>query len=346
MRTCFWNKALAWKEWRQNKGKFWVIGVLMSITPIIGTTFFFIFKAVSKHFSYINLNSVNSATAWSEGIAAMMRFPGNSSMGMFAVLAALGLGALVIAQERPENTLEFLVTTPVSRREIAATKFLVGIGGLFGIMAVNFLFIAGLALFLPAEYTILEARTWFILETAVLLALFGLGFLVAMVTGNLLASLLSTLVVAFCPMLVTGFLFELLQVFRAFSRGSEYTAYLILMKIGEYLTLPQYIINYHNLKSQAVLLVPALLLATLVFFFLAIVLFERNPLERSGQLLMFGDTRKVIKVVVSLFVAVIVTVAVGNTSTTLSGFTLVLVLLSVYFFCAGIMSLYYKAKRS
>jgi hypothetical protein len=40
MKTCYWNRALAWKEWRQNNSKIWVLGVFMSGTPIIGTVFF------------------------------------------------------------------------------------------------------------------------------------------------------------------------------------------------------------------------------------------------------------------------------------------------------------------
>ncbi|CEO88172.1 MAG TPA: hypothetical protein GX520_05120 [Syntrophaceticus sp.] len=112
-------------------------------------------------------------------------------------------------------------------------------------------------------------------------------------------------------------------------------AFTIFMNVGQYLTLPHYILNYHDYVIQAALLVPALLLATFLFFFLGIALFERNPLERSGQLLVFGDTRKVIQVVASLFIAVVVTIAVGEFFTTLRGFTLLLVLLGAYFLCSG-----------
>jgi hypothetical protein len=111
-------------------------------------------------------------------------------------------------------------------------------------------------------------------------------------------------------------------------------AFTIFMNVGQYLTLPHYILNYHDYVIQAALLVPALLLATFLFFFLGIALFERNPLERSGQLLVFGDTRKVIQVVASLFIAVVVTIAVGEFFTTLRGFTLLLVLLGAYFLCS------------
>jgi hypothetical protein len=90
-------------------------------------------------------------------------------------------------------------------------------------------------------------------------------------------------------------------------------AFTIFMNVGQYLTLPHYILNYHDYVIQAALLVPALLLATFLFFFLGIALFERNPLERSGQLLVFGDTRKVIQVVASLFIAV-----AGSTQESLS----------------------------
>jgi ABC-type transport system involved in multi-copper enzyme maturation permease subunit len=336
MRASFWNKAIAWKEWRQHKGKFWGFGVILSITPIINPVFLFIIKAVDK--PHVNPDPIfNDPAAWSGSIAAMLNSPSNSSMGIFAVLVALGLGALAVAQERSENTLEFLVATPLSRREIAGTKFLVGAGGLVCIMFVNFLFITALALILPADYTIAEAFGWFVRETAVLLALFGLGFLAAVVTGNLVASLLGALAVAFSPYYIAVILCELLQTLGIIPR--EYAAYDMLMNIGRYMTLPQYISDYQNFVSHAALLVPALLLAALALFFLAAALFERNPLERGGQLLVFGDTKRIIAAVSSLFVAALVTIAVGNRS---SNLTLILVFLGVCLLAAGIAALVRK----
>ena len=162
MRTCFWNKALAWKEWRQNKSKFWAIGVILMSTPIIGTTFFFIFKAVSKHFGYINLNSVNSATAWSEGIAAMMRFPGNSSTGMFAVLAALGLERWLLLR----SVLKIPGVPcyhPGEQKGDRCHQILVGIGA-FWDYGCQFPVHRRFGAFSAGRIHILEALTWFILR--------------------------------------------------------------------------------------------------------------------------------------------------------------------------------------
>jgi len=341
MRASFWNKAIAWKEWRQHKGKFWGFGVILSITPIITTAFFFLFRAVAG--SYGNLSPIfNNPTDWSLKIAAMLNSPENSSMGIMAVLLALGWGALVVAQERPENTLEFLVATPVSRREIAGTKFMVGAGGLVCIMFVNFLFIAAMAVFLPATYTIAEAFVWFVLETAALLALFGLGFLTAVATGNLLSSLLGALVAAFSPVAIIGSLYQLLYLFGAFPPGSEHAAFSAFMKLGQYLTLPHYILSYQDYVLKAGLLFPALLLATLAIFFLAAALFERNPLERGGQLLVFGNAKKVSAVILSLFSAALVTFIVGNRSASLNNFTLILLFFGVCFLTAGIVTLVRK----
>lgn len=310
MKWLYWNNALAWKEWKQNSRKFWGVGVLMSMTPIITTIFFFIIKAFYPDaFAPFPV----SPTDWSTMITRMVHGDGGtSSMGLLAILLALGLGALLIAQERPQQTLEFLAATPVGRRAVAGAKFLVGAGVIVGIMLVNLLFIITMAMLLPTAYTPGAVWVWFAVTTAVLLAAFALGFLVAVVTGNLLASLIGTLVIAFCPELLMEILKELLVVLGVIGFSGSYLSTLgnLLSNLGVHLTLPFYIQNYHY-GQVSPWLVPGMLLVTMVFFVLAVYLFERNPLEMTGQALMFGNSRAILRVTVSLTVAVLAVIFVG-----------------------------------
>lgn len=342
MRLSFWNKALAWKEWRQNRWKFWGMGVLMSLTPILGTVFYFIIRAC---FPDAFGGDAGNPSLWSQHIVSMIYVnPSSSSMGMLAIIIALGLGALVIAGERSPNTLEFLTALPLSRREIAGTKFLVGAGTILGIMAVNLVFMLVMALLLPAGYTPAAACTWFAVTTGVLLALYSLGFLVAVVTGNLLASLIGAFAMAYSPAVIAELIRELLAAFRLLPVEYPHPLSQVLTEIGVYLTLPFYIVNYQWSFRNAVWLVPLLLLAGAALFSLGVKLFRRNPLERTGQVLMFGNTRRIFQVGISFFGAALAAIIAGNISSLhVSGLQFV-VFLGVFLVTWAVIDLYWRGR--
>ncbi len=343
-RLCL-NRGLVWKEWRQNWWRFWAVGVLMSMTPVLGTIFILIIRAVEPTAYFNGTTFSQDPTIWSFPIAEMVHgTSGSSSMGTLAVVLALGLGAVLLAQERHQNTLEFLVATPVSRREIAATKFLVGAGAITGIMLVNLLFIVVMAAILPARYTNSAALVWFGATTPVLLAAYALGFLVAAVTGNLLASLFGALGLLYFPGFALFFLQELLVSFGIIRFSDPVSAF--LEGLGRHLILPVYLEGYRY-GDVSEWLAPGMLLAAAVFFLLAVYLFERNPLERTGQILMFGNTRAIFRVGISLFAATLASIITPDILGNRPGAALMLgVFLGTYALCSALILIFYKVQRS
>jgi hypothetical protein len=351
----FWNKALAWKEWRQNWWQFWTAFVLISATPMIGTLWYFFIKAVvDPGASFAGGDGFTSANAWSYLITqAVSGESVSSSTGYPAVFIALALGVNLIAQERTHNSLEFLVSTPVSRREIAATKYLMGAGVIVAIMAVNLLFILFMALVLPATYTTPAVLAWFAVTTSVLLAVYSLGFLIAAITGNLPAAFLGALGLAFAPKYALELLQQLLLAcFQIAWFDYHGPVYRVLEHLGNLLTLPYYLkpysyMEFHVLYASPLAggwLVPPLLLAAAGFSVLGVRLFERNPLERTGEILMFGDFKALVKVAVSLLAAAVVTMA---SSHVLKAGPLIslLVFLGIYVAGSACFSLFYRSRR-
>lgn len=343
MRLSFWNKALAWKEWRQNRWKFWGIGVLMSMTPTLGTVFYFIIRAC---FPDAYWGGAGNPSLWSRHLDSMIYVePSSTSMGMLAIIMALGLGALLIAGERSPNTLEFLAALPLSRKEIAGTKFLVGAGTILGVMVVNLVFMLVMALLLPAGYTPAAACTWCAVTTGVLLALYSLGFLVAVVTGNLLASLIGAFAVAYSPAVIAELIREMLEVFRLLPVDYPHPLSQALEDIGLYLTLPSYIVNYQWSFRNAVWLVPLLLLAGAALFSLGLQLFRRNPLERTGQVLMLGNARRIFQVGISFFGAALAVIIAGNISSLSDTGVQFVVFLGVFLVTWAVIDLYWRGRN-
>ena len=300
------NKALLWKEWRQSHWLFGVAFLLMSFTTIFQTLIFWIVKAIRPSVYVYNHNI--DPTLWSWSIANMINYNYDSSLNIIGVYVAIGIGVQLMARERSHNTLEFLVATPVSRREIVQVKYFLGAGVILVILLVNFLFVSMAALILPAKYTLIAAVKWFALAGAVLLAIFSISFFVSIITGNSFAVLIGVQVI-FSPFFIGEMLLKILACYGIIpytnSRIHEVVSY-----IGEHLTLPFYLGHGDARDVGEMMLaldIPIMLLVALVFYLFSVSLFERNPLERNGQVLMFGNFMSMLKVGVPFIAAVIAT---------------------------------------
>ncbi len=295
------NKGLLWKEWKQNWWKCWAVFVLMSMTPIISPALGYIIMRVDPEVGG------QFWSFWLETVLKMVTVnPGQTSMGMMAVWVALGLAILLLAQERNQNSLDFLVAMPVSRREIVSAKFLIGMMAITIIMLINLIFIVVLGCLMAVPQLIFPALAWFAVTTAVLLAVFSLAFLAATITGNLVASLVGAIVLVFGPKLLLALLYGLLASFGVFGWGGGGIADLLL-ELGRNLTVSEYIRTYtYGQTSLAV--IPVMLAVGGASFILAMKAFVNNHLERDGQILVVGNSFKITWIVLSLTGAMLVTI--------------------------------------
>ncbi len=309
MKHLFWNKvtnkALLWKEWRQNRWKFLGALIIMSFTPIINTVQYWLMPS-----SY-----GSSEVYWSQGILRILVYGSENSIEFWGMFVALGLGALMLGQERESHALEFIAAAPFSRRQIIVTKFILGTMVIVGIMLINALFMILAASLLPALYTVGMVIKWFLLTTVTLLVIFSFTLMLSTVTGNVLAAGGISLLFLFLPMLLQGMV---VGVFRSLGFiGANSGIENLSEVIAKYVTIPRYLEypagfytpEVGRLLYQKTLppdywgIVSILLLAIVLFLVLAVFLFERNPLEKRGEILMFGNFKRILQVSLAILTA-------------------------------------------
>ncbi len=287
-------KGLLWKEWRQYYKYFFLAFVIISLEPVLVPITYWVYRACDR------------ADAWSDGIKAILA-TGSSTTEVIAIIAAIVLAALMLAGERGSG-LNYLVSTPVSRREIITAKYIVGSLGILAMMLFISLFLIVAGQLLPAQYSAQEVIQWAGLTTAALLCLFSLALLVAAFSGGILSSALFTAIIMWLPWMLVSLTMYVFRQFCAVSTALELKARYIVA----YLFIPDYISRdgrhiWSSNSNQFIdrvtpdypLEIIALLLASLLFFWLAIKIFEKNPLERQGELLLFGNFKQIGAIFVS-----------------------------------------------
>ena len=287
------NKALLWKEWRQNRWLLLLLLLFVIYTPIIDAVIFWVDTMMGMYRGLYGL--FGSADPWSFKVTSaikglMVDESDGWSMGFNPLFplapVAVGLwGVLLIARERTPNTLEFLAAAPVSRREIAGTKLFFGAASIIGMMTVNLLFVLGIMLVAPVGYTWTEALFWFAYCVSYLLSLFSLGFLIAAVTGNWVATLGAVLLCSHLHWLLADTIR-----FFGLPMGLSDSAWERIRNGLEYIDLFFYL-SYYAIGQVHMGHVAALFTAFLVLGMLSLRLFEKSPLEKNGQAFVFGSAR-------------------------------------------------------
>lgn len=289
-------RGLLWKEWRQYRGYFLLAFLFISKDTILVPISAWVYQVG------------DSADAWSAGIKNILA-TGFSTTETTAVIMVVLLAALMLAGERT-GTLNYLVTTPVSRQEIIRAKLLSGCLVIISIMSVisGFLLLAGALL--PAQYSAEEVINWVVITTAALLCLFSLALLVASFSRGILSSALITMVIMVLPWMLISMVLQIFRQFYTLSAGIELKA----RYIATYLYIPDYIsrdgryIRSSNLAIDRVapdypLEVAILLLAAFLFLWVAIKAFEKNSLEHRDELLLFGNFKQIGLILISLMAA-------------------------------------------
>jgi ABC-type transport system involved in multi-copper enzyme maturation permease subunit len=338
MKLLYWNKALAWKEWRQNSLRFWGLFIIMSLTPVFSAIFTLALGALYPE-AWFNGGAYHANT-WSEGIALMVNSGDNWIMRTLVPILIMVLAVLIVAEERSNNSLEFLLATPVSRREVLSTKFLLGAGVITAIMVFEFLFMLGLNICLPAKYSIGAAGEWFLLTTSVYLAIFALALLAASITGNFRTALFAAIIFIYFPRILAEILGELFAAFDLYP-GMFLIPYRETLAFwANHLTLPYYLDHYcyGQLNVWAVLLI---ILAAIIFYRLAIRFFEHNQQERNGQALMLANSAQILKVGTSILLAALSAIILAGILQ-IKGWPILLFFVLVYFLVSALFAFVYR----
>lgn len=130
--------------------------------------------------------------------------------GVLLPMAAMGLGARLIARERAQREVEFSASWPVSRAQVWAAKLAVGLAGLAVLIAMAWLFVAAAT---PLVTSVEDAGALTLggplgphalVFTAVVVALFGLGLLMSTIRPSPFDALGSGLLAALVLLIGVG----------------------------------------------------------------------------------------------------------------------------------------------
>lgn len=291
-------KGLLWKEWHQYRWYFMLALVLVSAEPIL--------TPLSIQIGKMS----DSAYAWSVNIKYILA-TGLSTTETTLMVGIVLLAALMLAGERG-GTLNYLVTAPVSRRQIVISKFISGSLAIIAIMSAISLFFVVAQELQPALYSVQEVLNWAVITTGALLCLFSLTLLVASFCQGILSSALITMFIVGLPWILISIASQVLRQLGTLSAGME----LKLRYLGTYLYIPDYIsrdgryiwdsngnLIIDRVNPDYPLEIILLLVATGLCLRLAIKAFEKNPLERQGEILLFGNFKQVGMVFISFLTA-------------------------------------------
>lgn len=291
-------KGLLWKEWRQYRWYFLLAFLAISLESICVLIINWIYRPG------------DSADAWSVGIKNILA-SGFSTTETIAMVATVLLAALMLAGER-EGSLYYLVTAPVSRKDIIISKFICGWLAIITIMSIISLFFIAVQVLRPAQYSIAEVMDWWLITTVALLALFSLALLVASFTRGVLPSALITAVITGLPAMLITIFRQVYSQFYTFSIQFENN----LRLLETYIFIPHYISRegrsistsgmiINRLKPDYPLEITLLLLISALCLWGAIKSFEKNPLERRGEILLFGNFKHIAILFVSMLYAML-----------------------------------------
>lgn len=299
------HPMLALKELHQHQLKFVIYTLLLSGMYIAGPFLVAGLNARAGQPWDIDLVGLVHSTIGSDA--------GTTGFGFLGWMIAFGLGIFLLSDEKKNGTLEFLLATPVTRRQVVKAKYVTGMTVLvLNVLAVA-VYLSGLVQFISTPYTLFDVWVWCARQAAVLAAVFSISFAASTVAGNAVSA----------GIISAGLIFGPAPVLLGF-RNFLYGLGLIRLEYGLGRVLERIAYAADTLGSvvlggphAALPSLPACFLLALLcvgLYYLSVWLFDRSPLERNGQILVFGDTARVLQLVVGAAAALwTASAAAGNT---------------------------------
>jgi ABC-type transport system involved in multi-copper enzyme maturation permease subunit len=319
MNSAYYYRGLLWKELRYNARLFGLAFILISWQNL----FFPVIRGL--------LREGVTFAEWYTTLLYMMNPHAFSSsfMVQIGIIISIAMGVLILNHER-SGSLEYLLSTPVHRKEIIVSKFISGSLALAGIMFINALVVV---LVLAAGPVVLVSKTmvigWFFSMTVAWICLFTLGLAASTLCRNFAAAGLTALFIFALPGMITQFACQAATHFFDASGKLALTIHNSMgrMDVWSMVTMkaPQKVDsvdatspfsigtmssgigtetpNYFVINNDIVFYLVGLTVLTVIFLVAAVWFFERNPLERKGDWLMFGHFKHVAIIIIAFLMA-------------------------------------------
>jgi len=284
------NKTLIWKELKTDWlliGVFWIY--------VTFTSSFLLFRAISSILDALKIGHPIHGTAYifMHEISRVV-FLKNEPACFILTILVICMAAAMFGLERQRNTFSLLLAMPYSRRDMLYNKFIVGLGQLLIIFALNAAVMTLLVRVNPGlsfPFNTMDVWAWALQNIIILGYIFTFTMLISSISGTVLGNGLLSLIFLFFPLglwtLVNfniGIWMDSLPYFL-FEIQNE------IQDIVMAMTVPFYLIANKNAFGQLNLNLPLaygiMLVLSGVIYKLTQFLFARNQLENNGKVLMF-----------------------------------------------------------
>ncbi len=291
------NKTLLWKEWKNN-------GILMVVFALIVTqrSTYDLLKAIFLHHKAIRQGLHTSAgevlysyLMFNIGDFLTFQSYSNAATAIIFMFFVVILGAFMVGRERDHKTYDLLLGLPYSRFDIMHNKFVMGLGLLVTIFALNAALMSLLVLLnsgIDFPFGVSEIWSWAGINIVVLGFIFAFTMLISSLSGTTIGNVLLSFIFLFFPaglisLVALNFdfwnLFDFVHKYNSIFKG--------LSEFGIALTAPLYLMEISIINE--VFRVPGYIIMFILIFALYYItqkLFSGNRLENNGEVLMFQET--------------------------------------------------------
>ncbi|MEQ8201027.1 MAG: ABC transporter permease subunit [Syntrophomonadaceae bacterium] len=294
------HPGLLWIEWRQHRYLFVLLCLNIMLQPALLPLFIqaFIQVLVLRP----GLTVVSDSNPWVSMVNGIIQ-SGGSIMEVTTIIAVLLLAAIMVGHERG-NSLNYLASTPVARRQILAAKWMTGSLAILTSMVLLSAYMFGVARLNPGSINPVLLYAWAGSTTAALLCLFSLALLSASICSSILYSAVFTGFFLMLPMMLSFLIINTLSKYAVLSadQATSATQWLNHLNIIDYYIMQEGGNGWSN-SAASFAGIPLLLLAGVIFLILAMRAFERNPLERTGEFLLSGNSKETGRLMVACLFA-------------------------------------------
>lgn len=280
----FWNRTLLWKDWKNSMAMILLyFGMIFQIYPLT------LLRGLAKATEHKR----QSALAYI--VYRFGRPP--SGLTLIVVMSVVLLGSLLLGEERKRSTYNLLLAMPFSRKQIFISKYILGVGSVIAVYLINGLLLAIILASNSELRTFLSAQrisSWVLSQMVIMVTILSFTFVFAAMTGTIAASTVLTGIFLIFP---EGFV-ELIQINLGRIYGYFYV-YDILSPYGHFsraITLVSYAADNHLVLQRW----PLLLGASALMAVLALKIFEANPMEKNGEVLVIETVKPLFRIGVPL----------------------------------------------
>ncbi|QQE77403.1 ABC-2 transporter permease [Alicyclobacillus sp. SO9] len=199
----YFPKALWFKEWREHRWRAVLAAVIISLSPVARGLLYW-----SRHTAVPGAQNYAGRMFWNQFNSEISTFSKSSTTGLPAVVVVVIIAIILVVGERNSGSLWYILSTPVQRRQWLRTKFLFGLGVIYGTYTILLIWNSVVTVFNPAPVGFGDVVRWWIYMLAVQGTVYAVAFVTALCVTNAILVFIGTFVVLGIPSFLSGYIHE------------------------------------------------------------------------------------------------------------------------------------------